>query len=209
VDFIRTHTRLQPVPFVPELRMHTATDVIALWESTESAEQSEMAPPFWAFPWAGGQAVARYVLDHPETVTGRAVLDLASGSGLVAMAAALAGAESVVANEIDRYADAAIAANALANSLAVTRRLGDLLDAPARVADVILAGDVFYSRSMAGRMLRFMQRARSAGVEVFAGDPGRAYVPRDALEQVAEYRIPVIRDLEDADTKLVTVWRVR
>lgn len=208
MDFIRSHTRLEPVPFVPELRIHTATDVIALWQSTESAERSDMAPPFWAFPWAGGQALARYVLDHPATVNGRTVLDLAAGSGLVAMSASLAGAASVTANEIDPYADIAIATNADANNLVVKRRLGDLLDETPDM-DVVLAGDVFYSREMAGRMLTFMHRARSAGAEIIVGDPGRAYVPRDALELLAQYRIPVIRDLEDADFKLVSVWRVR
>lgn len=208
VDFIRSHTRLEPVPFVPELRIHTASDVIALWESTESAERSDMAPPFWAFPWAGGQALARYVLDHPSIVNGRSVLDLAAGSGLVAMAALLAGAASVTANEVDPYADIAIATNADANYLVVKRRLGDLLNETADV-DVVLAGDVFYSSEMAARMLTFMQRARLAGAEVIVGDPGRAYAPRDSLELLAQYRIPVIRDLEDADFKLVSVWRVR
>jgi predicted nicotinamide N-methyase len=206
--FIREHTRLAPVPFVPELRMHTATSVVDLWERTEAVENSEMAPPFWAFPWAGGQAVARYVLDQPETVRGLGVLDLASGSGLVAMAARRAGAQWVLANEIDRYADAAIAANAEANRVEVRRHLGDVLDEGVE-ADVVLAGDVFYSQAMATRMLEFMQRARRAGAEVIVGDPGRAYVPRHALDRVCEYRVPVIRDLEDSDFKLVTVWRVR
>jgi predicted nicotinamide N-methyase len=206
--FIGENTRVAAVPFVPELRMHTATDVVELWERTEAAARREMPPPFWAFPWAGGQAVARYVLDHPESVRGLGVLDLASGSGLVAIAAQQAGARWVLANEIDPYADAAIAANAAANGVEVRRHLGDVLDDSVD-ADVVLAGDVFYSRAMATRMLEFMQRARRTGAEVIVGDPGRAYVPRQALDLVCEYRVPVIRDLEDADDKLVTVWRVR
>jgi predicted nicotinamide N-methyase len=208
VDLIRAHTRLQAVPFVPELRIHVASDVIALWQETAEVEDAAPAPPFWAFPWAGGQAVARYLLDHPETVAGRRVLDLASGSGLVAIAAARAGAVSVLANEIDPYADAAIAANAEANGVNVVRRLGDML-AETPDADVVLAGDVFYSREMAARMLAFMRRAANAGAEVIVGDPGRAYAPHEAIDVLAQYQTPVIRDLEDADYKLVTVGRVR
>lgn len=208
MDLIRARTRLQAVPFVPELRIYVASDVIALWQETEEVEDAAQAPPFWAFPWAGGQAVARYLLDHPETVAGRRVLDLASGSGLVAIAAARAGAVSVLANEIDPYADAAIAANAEANGVNVVRRLGDML-AETPDADVVLAGDVFYSREMAARMLAFMRRAANAGAEVIVGDPGRAYAPHEAIDVLAQYQTPVIRDLEDADYKLVTVGRVR
>lgn len=209
--FVREHTVLAPVPFVPELSIHIASDVIGLWEKTEFQKRSDLAPPFWAFPWAGGQAVARYVLDHPEIVRGLRVLDLASGSGLVAMAALLAGAKSVLANEIDPYADAAIAANAAANELPIGRHLGDLLsdDPDHPIADIVLAGDVFYSREMSARMLAFMRRARCSGAQVLVGDPGRAYVPREALESLAVYEIPVIRELEDAAIKVVTVWRVR
>jgi predicted nicotinamide N-methyase len=188
--------------------MYTASDVVALWEHTESSHGVGQPPPFWAFPWAGGQALARYVLDHPELVRGARVLDLASGSGLVAIAAVRAGAAAVQANEVDPFADAAIAANAGANDVELDRHLGDLLDT-APTVDVVLAGDVFYSRDMTARMLAFMRRARSAGAEVLVGDPGRAYAPHEALDQIASYDIPVIRDLEDADFKHVTVSRVR
>ena len=207
-EFVRAHTTLAAVPFVPELVMYTASDVVALWEHTESSHGVGQPPPFWAFPWAGGQALARYVLDHPGLVRGARVLDLASGSGLVAIAAVRAGAAAVQANEVDPFADAAIAANAEANQVELDRHLGDLLDA-APTVDVVLAGDVFYSRDMTARMLAFMRRARSAGAEVLVGDPGRAYAPHEALDQIASYDIPVIRDLEDADFKHVTVSRVR
>ncbi len=167
----------------------------------------------------GGQALSRYVLDHPECVAGKRVLDLASGSGLVAMAALRAGASSVLANEIDPYAIAAIDLNAAVNGLDVPTHLGDLLDAGIATdietetgtgtdADVLLAGDVFYSRRMADRMLAFMCAARAGGTDVLIGDPGRAYVPGDGLTKLAEYDVPVIRDLEDADVKRSVVWRL-
>ena len=188
--------------------MHTATDVVHLWEHTEATEGIAQPPPFWAFPWAGGQALARYVLDHPDLVRRLRVLDLASGSGLVAIAAVRAGAAAVLANEVDPYADAAIAANADANDVELTGTWAICWISTPDV-DVVLAGDVFYSREMADRMLAFMQRARAQGAEVLVGDPGRAYAPHAALETIASYDIPVIRDLEDADIKHVTVSRVR
>jgi predicted nicotinamide N-methyase len=212
VDFVRQHTALAAVPFLPELKLHCADEVIALWEQTEHASRdADLAPPFWAFPWAGGQGLARYVLDNPALVAGRKVLDLASGSGLVAIAAATCGATRVLANEVDPYADAAIMLNAEANGVTVDRHLGDLLDTPFGTldVDVVLAGDVFYSREMARRMLAFFHAARDGGATVLVGDPGRAYAPRDEFDQLAAYTVPVIRDLEDADTKRTTVLRLR
>lgn len=211
-QFVREHTRLAAVPFLPELKLHLTDEAIPLWEKTETVRgEVGLAPPFWAFPWAGGQGLARYVLDHPELVAGRTVLDLASGSGLVAVAAARCGAASVVANEIDSYADAAIMLNATANDVIVTRVLGDLLEQPFTdfSAEVVLAGDVFYSREMARRMLAFLRRAQAHGSTVLVGDPGRAYLPHESFEQLAVYDVPVIRDLEDADVKRTTVWRLR
>jgi predicted nicotinamide N-methyase len=205
--FITRHTRVLAVPFVPDVVMHTAAEAIPLWERTEEVTgATDLAPPFWAFPWAGGQGLARYVLDHPEVVRGRRVLDLASGGGLVGIAAARAGAAHVTANEIDPYADAAIALNTLANGVSVERVLRDLLDDEVDV-DVVLAGDVFYSGAMAARMLVFLRRAAAAGADVIVGDPGRAYAPT-GVETLATYEIPVIRDLEDADTKRVRVVRI-
>ena len=208
-SFVRGHTGLAPVPLVPEIRTYQADDAIALWEITEELHGGRgLAPPFWAFPWAGGQALARYVLDHPDLVAGRSVLDLAAGSGLVALAASLAGARSVVANEIDPYAIAAIRLNAAANAREIQPYQGNLLVETATDADVVLAGDVFYNRDMAAAMLRFLRAARDRGAVVLAGDPGRAYVPTDDLVQVASLTVPVIRDLEDVDVKETNVWRL-
>jgi predicted nicotinamide N-methyase len=161
-DFVRANTRLAPVPFLPELVLYQADEPIELWERTEVAG-AEQPPPFWAFAWAGGQALARHVLDDPELVSGRAVLDLATGSGLVAVAAARAGARVVTANDIDPLSLAAAEANAAANGVPVRLVEGDLLETGFPDADVILAGDVFYSREMAGRVLPFLRRAAGRG----------------------------------------------
>ncbi|WP_380283409.1 class I SAM-dependent methyltransferase [Kitasatospora purpeofusca] len=186
-----------------------AEDAIELWETTESARGEEgMPPPFWAFAWAGGVGVARYVLDHPELVAGRTVLDLAAGSGLVGIAAALRGARSVRAAEIDAYAVAAIEVNAAANGVEVTAAVEDLLDGDGAPAEVVLAGDVFYERTMAARFLPFLQRARARGAVVIVGDPGRAYLPRERFRPLAAYEVPVIADLEDAALKTTTVWEL-
>ncbi|MGW4890937.1 class I SAM-dependent methyltransferase [Kitasatospora sp. NPDC004240] len=202
-------TRLAAVPFVPEVRLHMAEDAIALWETTES-ERGEIGlpPPFWAFPWAGGMAVTRYVLDHPDLVAGRSVLDLAAGSGLVGIAAALRGAASVRAAEIDAYAVAAIAINAEANDVRVDAEVADLLDGDGAPAEVVLAGDVFYEREMAARFLPFLRRAQARGATVIVGDPGRAYLPRERFTALAVYEVPTVADLEDADRKRTTVWRL-
>jgi predicted nicotinamide N-methyase len=207
-SFVRDNTRVAAVPCVPEVRLHQADDAIGLWQATESAAGGPLPPPFWAFAWAGGQALARYVLDRPTTVAGKVVFDLAAGSGLVAVAAALAGAVEVTANEIDGYAAAAIALNADLNGVPVAIDTGDLLDGAPPRADVVLAGDVFYRRPMAERVLPFLERARDRGVDVLVGDPGRAYLPRDRFVRVASYDVAVAADLEDAAVKRVDVWRL-
>jgi predicted nicotinamide N-methyase len=207
--FLREWTSLGPVPFTPEVRLHMAQDVFALWEALEQARgESNLPPPFWAFPWAGGVAVARYVLDHPELVAGRRVLDLAAGSGLVAVAAALRGAASVRAVDIDAYAVASIAVNAEANGVEVEAVAEDILDGDGGPAEVVLAGDVFYERSMAARFLPFLERAQARGARVIVGDPGRAYLPRPRFTSLAVYQVPVVADLEDAEQKATTVWRL-
>ncbi|MFC0531001.1 class I SAM-dependent methyltransferase [Phytohabitans kaempferiae] len=205
--FVRAHTRLSPVPLVPEILLHQAEEAIALWERTESASAAQQPPPFWGFAWAGGQALARYVLDHPELVAGRHVLDLAAGSGLVAIAAAKAGAASVTAVDIDPLSLAAVAANAAANDVLVTPLERDILDT-APDAGVVLAGDVFYSREMAERMMAYLQRAAATGATVLAGDPGRAYLPRAGLRELAAYDVPVVATLEDTEIKHTTIWQV-
>lgn len=205
LEFVRAHTVSSPVPFVPEISLFQARDPIALWEATESAGIPQ-PPPFWAFAWAGGQALARHILDDPDLVAGRSVLDLATGSGLVAVAAAKAGATPVTANDIDPLSLAAAQANAEANGVRVTAVEADLLDSDDRYG-VVLAGDVFYSREMAGRMLPFLRRAAGRGALVLVGDPGRAYLP-EGLIQRAVYDVPVIEELESMPVRRTTVWQV-
>lgn len=205
-EFVREHTRLAPVPFVPELLLHQADEPIELWERTEAAG-AEQPPPFWAFAWAGGQALARCVLDDPELVAGRDVLDLATGSGLVAIAAAKAGARSVTANDIDPYSLAATEANARANGVRVALIEGDLLTSGYDEASVILAGDVFYSREMAGLVLPFLRAAAGRGALVLVGDPGRAYLPKEGLVRRDTYDVPVSEALEGVPMRTTSVWQ--
>jgi predicted nicotinamide N-methyase len=207
LDFIRTHTAPSPVPFVPEIVLHQADEPIALWEKTEESG-SEQPPPFWAFAWAGGQALARHVLDHPDLVAGRSVLDLATGSGLVAVAAARAGADPVTANDIDPFSLAAAEVNAAANGVPVRTVEADLLDTDDTYG-VILAGDVFYSRAMAARVLPFLRRAAGRGSLVLVGDPGRAYLPAEGMIRQATYEVPVVESLESVPFRRTTVWQVR
>ena len=201
---MRSGTSWAAVPFVPEIRLLTAPEPFALWDLTQRD-----APPFWAFPWAGGQALARYVLDHPETVSGRRVLDAASGSGLVAIAAARAGAASVVAGDLDPNAVTAIGINARANEVStVTADVLDFASDEPSGAQVVLAADVFYQRELAGLALRFLRRAAASGADVLVADPGRAFLPADALTPLASYEVPVMAVLEDASVKRVTVYRL-
>ena len=207
--FIIANTLLLPVPLVPEIRLHVADEAVPLWTKTEDEiDEIGLPPPFWAFAWAGGQALARYVLDHPETVAGKTVIDLASGSGIVAIAAAKAGAARVIAYDIDSFACTAIALNARRNNAAIEVCGDDLLDvsAIAPEADTILAGDIFYESDTAGRAFDFLTAKASAGATVLIGDPGRSFLPKDKLRKIAEYKVPVSRELEDADIKNTAVW---
>ena len=207
--FIRQNTRVLQVPHAPEIRLHLADDSTALWQKTEE-ELGEMGlpPPFWAFAWAGGQALARYVLDHPDVVRGKRVLDFASGSGLVAIAAMKAGAARVEACEIDQFASTAIGLNAELNDVDVSVRLEDIVGRDDGW-DVALAGDVSYERDMAGAATDWLDALRRRGATVLIGDPGRSYLARDRLEAIADYQVPVTRDLEDAEIKGTSVWRFR
>ena len=206
LEFVRAHTALAPVPFVPEILLRQVAEPIALWEATE-AGGAEQPPPFWAFAWAGGQALARHVLDDPDLVAGRSVLDLATGSGLVAVAAARAGAEPVTANDIDPLSLAAAEANAEANGVGLRTVEDDLLNTDDRY-DVVLAGDVFYSREMAARVLPFLRRAANRGSLVLVGDPGRAYLPTDGMIKRATYDVPVTEELESVPVRRTSVWQV-
>lgn len=197
--FIASATRLQAPPRVPELRLHLADEMTRIWELTEAELGAQgVDPPFWAFAWAGGQAVARHLLDTPAEVEGRTVLDLATGSGLVALAALLAGARHVTAVDLDPVAAAAARLNAAANGLAdrLTVTVGDLTAGAPPTVDVVLAGDVCYDRDMTAAVLPWLRRARAAGTRVLLGDPGRAYLPSQGLRRVAEYDVPTTADLE-------------
>jgi predicted nicotinamide N-methyase len=206
--FIRANTQLLPVPLVPEIVLHTASEAVPLWTKTEDElGEAGLPPPFWAFAWAGGQALARFVLDHPEHVAGKSVIDLASGSGLVAIAALKAGAANVIGFDIDAFARAAMALNAAANGVAFKARGEDLLgDAIAPDAQTILAGDIFYERDTAQRAFAFLSAQAMQGATVLIGDPGRSYLPKDRLRKIADYNVPVTRDLEDAEIKNTAVW---
>jgi predicted nicotinamide N-methyase len=211
--FIRANTRLKPVPHVPEISLYVADESVAIWQKTEEElEQVGLAPPYWAFAWAGGQALARYVLDRPHEIAGKRVLDLASGSGLVAIAAAMAGAAPVTAVDVDEFAEAAVALNGEANGVYADVTILDILDHPAPIApryDVIVVGDLFYERDTACRALAFLDRNAMIGTRVLIGDPGRTYLPEERLTRLAEYSVPVTRELEDLDIKRTTVWELK
>jgi predicted nicotinamide N-methyase len=205
-------TELRRVRLVPEIWLHQATEPVSAWQRVEQATgRTGLDPPFWAFAWPGGQALARYLLDHPQTAAGRAVIDLASGSGLVAIAAARAGAAAVTAYDVDPVAAAAITMNAAANGVAVRAVCADILDQD-EVSDgvgLLLVADAFYERELAGRVTRFLGRARACGVAVLVGDLGRAYLPADRLRPLAAYDVPGLGALEDRDIKRTTVWEPR
>jgi len=208
-EIIRSGTTLRAVPLVPEIRLYQASEPMSLWQHTERATgRTGLDPPFWAFAWAGGQALARYLLDHPEKAAGRQVIDIASGSGLVAIAAARAGAAVVTAYDIDPLAAAAIALNADVNGAGIRAVCADVLAADAAFpdADLVLVADAFYERELAAQVLRFLDRARARGCAVLAGDFGRAYLPRARLTPLAGYDVPGLGALEDRDVKHTTIW---
>ncbi len=207
--FVLASSRLRPVPLVPEISLHLADDPFGLWEATErELGRADRPPPFWAFAWPGGQALARYILDHPGTVAGRTVLDLGSGSGLAAIAATLAGSSAVLASELDPLAAAAIALNADAND-ALVLVTGDVLDGDGEQADVVLAADIWYERKLAERAAGLLERACARGADVLVGDIGRAFLPRPLLRELAGYDVPVVAELEDAAVKRVSILTLR
>jgi predicted nicotinamide N-methyase len=207
---IAATTRLVTVPYVPEIRLHQAEDPFTVWEQVETTVAgTELPPPFWAFAWAGGQALARYLLDHPELVAGQRVLDVASGSGLVAIAAARCGARPVLAVDVDELAVRAISVNAAANGARVRPVQADLLDGDAQGAQVVLCADTFYEEDFAERILRFLHRARAGGARVLVGDPGRAFLRTAGFVPLETYEIPVTVALEGVTSKQATVYEVR
>jgi predicted nicotinamide N-methyase len=208
--FVRGNTAIATPPLVPEIRLHLATEVTPIWQATEeSLSRGPTPPPFWAFAWAGGQALARYLLDHPDTVAGREVLDLCSGSGMVAIAAAKAGAARVVAADTDPFAAAAIGLNAALNGVSVTVETRDLLNRAAAGWSVVTAGDVCYEEPMASRVTSVLRRTAARGRLALLGDPGRAYLPREGLLERARYTVPVSRELEDREAREGVVWEVQ
>ena len=209
-QFIAQNTLLLSPPLVPEIKLHLAEESLPIWRRTEE-ELGEMnvAPPYWAFAWAGGQALARFLLDNRALVAGKRVLDLGSGSGLTAIAAMRAGAAKVLAADIDRMALAAVTLNAAANGVMVATTCEDLLAKdPDEQFDVILVGDLFYERELAERVGRYVDAAAKAGARVLIGDPGRSYFPKGRFEKAADYRVPVTRELEDAEIKQTAVWQI-
>lgn len=205
--FILANTRLQPVTHTPEISLWLADEITPIWRLTEEElGQMGVPPPFWAFAWAGGQALARYLLDHPDRLRGRRVLDLAAGSGLVGIAAMKAGAASVLCADIDPFCEAAVRLNAEANGVDLAFTAENLLEHAPPAFDVICAGDVFYERPMAERVIAWLKAARDQGAEVLIGDPKRSYFPMGELIQLAEYEVPTTRELEDQAVKRSGVY---
>jgi predicted nicotinamide N-methyase len=206
--FILENTRLQRPPHTPELELRLADEITPIWRMTEEAlEELGLPPPFWAFAWAGGQALARYILDNPSVVAGKAVIDFAAGSGIVAVAAMKAGAARTLAADVDAFCGAAVALNAEANGVAVEFTVRDLLDEPPPAwAEVFLAGDICYEKPLAARVMAWLGAAKAAGKTVLIGDPGRSYFPREGLVKLAEYQVPTTRELEDMEVKKTAVW---
>jgi len=207
--FIAANTRPLSPPLVPEITLSLAAESLPIWLKTEE-ELGEMnvPPPYWAFAWAGGQALARYILDNPALVAGRSVLDLGSGSGLTAIAAKRSGAAKVLAADIDALSLAAVRVNAALNGTEIDVTQEDLLSRDPVPADVVLVGDLFYERELAARVTRYIETAAAAGAVALIGDPKRSYFPADRFTRVAEYQVPVTRELEDAEIKRTSVWRL-
>ncbi len=209
IAFIQAETRLRPVPLVPEISLHVADEAVPIWYRTEEElGQLGLPPPFWAFAWAGGQALARHVLDDEACVKGHRVLDFASGSGLVGIAAMKAGAVQVDCADIDPFAQHAITLNGAANGVQLQVRGEDLIGRD-EGWDTVLAGDICYERDLAERVFAWLLALAKRGAVVLIGDPGRSYLPKDQLEQLGEYHVPVTRELEDMEIKRTCVWRPR
>jgi predicted nicotinamide N-methyase len=208
-DFVRDNTALTTPPLLPEITLHLATEVTPLWMATEETlAEKNLPPPYWAFAWPGGQAVARLLLDRPDLVAGKSVLDFAAGAGIVGIAAMKAGAARVQACEIDRFALAAIGLNAEANGVEIRPVSVDLIGRDLPGVDIVLAGDVCYEKPMAEKVTAWLRRIAATGTLVLLGDPGRAYVPTSGLEKVATYTVPTSLELEDRETRETVIWRL-
>ena len=206
-DFVRDHTAIASPPLVPEIRLHLATEITPLWQATEATlQRMQLPPPYWAFAWAGGQALARHLLDHPALIVGRNVLDFGAGSGIVSIAAAKIGAR-VTAAEPDHFALAALALNAALNGVEIALESGDILTGDGSWG-AVLAGDMCYERSLAERLVAWLTARARAGALILLGDPGRAYLPTTGLQALARYWVPTPLDLEDREARETTVWQL-
>jgi predicted nicotinamide N-methyase len=211
-SFIHANTRLLRPPLVPEVQLHLAEESLPIWRKTEEElGEINVPPPYWAFAWAGGQALARYILDEPQTVVGKSVLDIGSGSGLVAIAAMLAGARQVIANDIDAYAIEACRMNAAANGVTIALRHDDLIgsilnESISQPPEIIFLADVFYEKELATDVLDFATATRACGSRILIGDPRRSFFPEKRFARIASYAVPVTRELEDTEIKNSAVW---
>ncbi|HAC59200.1 MAG TPA: nicotinamide N-methylase [Rhodobiaceae bacterium] len=207
--FIRGNTALHKPPLIPEISLHLASEIVPIWQMTEEElEKSGLPPPFWAFAWAGGQALSRYILDNPAVVSGKSVLDFGSGSGLIGIAAAKSGGKPVLSADIDLFALEAIKLNASSNGVEIEATAEDLVGVENRGWEVILVGDMCYERPLAERIEAWLRRLAAEGVEVLIGDPGRTYLPKSGLEKLVSYAVKTTRELEDTDVRNTSVWRL-
>jgi predicted nicotinamide N-methyase len=207
--FVRAQTAIVAPPLVPEIRLHLATQITPLWEATEAGlAAANVAPPYWAFAWPGGQALSRYLFDHPDSVRGRRVLDFAAGCGIGAIAAAKTGAAAVIASDIDAIAIAVIGINAALNGVTVETTTADLTCAVAARWDTIIAGDVCYERPMAEAVMPWLRALARSGTTVLMADPGRAYLPKDGFVEIARYDVPTSLELEDRMVRTTCVLRL-
>jgi len=207
--FIRTNTKILSPPLLPEIRLHLAEQSLPIWMKTEEElGESGLPPPYWAFAWPGGQALGRHLLDNPALVAGKPVLDLAAGCGMTAIAALKAGAARAIGNDIDEFAGAAMGLNAALNGVAIEVRLGDMLSGPPMPDHVILVGDLFYEKPLAAKVLAWLDACQLAGATILTGDPQRTYFPKHRFTRVADYQVPVSRELEDAELKPTAIWRL-
>lgn len=208
--FILGNTAIETTPLVPEIKLYLASEIVPIWQLTEEELQEKgLPPPFWAFAWAGGQALSRYILDNPDVVIGKRVLDFAAGSGIVAVAAMMAGAASCEVNDVDAFSCAASSLNAKTNGVTVSINENDLVGTPNGGWDVVLAGDICYEQPLAGQVEAWLKRLARDGALVLIGDPGRTYLPKEGLEQLAHYAVPTTRELEDLDVRNTSVWQVQ
>jgi predicted nicotinamide N-methyase len=207
--FVHSQTRIAQSAFVPEIRLHLADEMTPIWRATQKElDDFGVPPPFWAFCWPGGQALTRFILDRPDWVAGRRVLDFAAGSGITAIGAAKAGAAHVTAAEIDAHAAAAIALNAKLNGVTIDIVTDDIVGRLDFAVDMVLAGDICYEQAMAERVFAWLQDLAAKGIVVLMGDPGRAYLPRQGMREVARYQVPTSTDLEDKDMRQTLVWQI-